>query len=98
MNNGGQGTFVSWTDVRDLSTAMNIYMQYVDSTGATRWDTNGVPVCTFEADQYGPALAGDRAGGAIVCWSDYRNAPSLGSMLSAWTARALSSGKKTVSW
>ena len=36
LNNQGKGTFVCWTDGRDLSNALNIYAQYVDSTGASR--------------------------------------------------------------
>ncbi|HEX9015997.1 MAG TPA: T9SS type A sorting domain-containing protein, partial [Chloroflexota bacterium] len=76
--NQGSGTFVSWTDGRDLSNALNIYAQYIDSAGVTRWDTNGVGICTFMANQQEPVIASDRAGGAIITWTDARTAPNTG--------------------
>lgn len=62
---------VSWTDLRGGLEA-DVYMQRIDAAGLPLWTPGGVAVCRVEGDQYGPAMASDGAGGAIVSWSDTR--------------------------
>ena len=78
VGDGRQGALLSWDDSRSLSTGPDIYMQRVDSAGVSRWDTNGVPISTADANQHGSVLASDSAGGAFVCWTDYHTAPNTG--------------------
>ena len=42
--------------------------------GTGRWTAGGFAACSAGESQYRPALCSDTAGGAIVCWFDYRNA------------------------
>ena len=69
---GRGGAVIAWTDERDPA-QRDIYVQRVDSTGATLWPYDGRVACTNLSDQYRPALAPDGAGGACVAWVDERN-------------------------
>ncbi len=62
--------FVTWQDRRD-SVDFDIYAQALNLNGNVKWDVNGVPVCSWTQDQFGPQLATDNQSGAIVAWSDY---------------------------
>jgi hypothetical protein len=64
---------LAWVDRRGAGP--DIYAQKLaadDGTG--RWTAGGFAACSAGESQYRPALCGDTAGGAIVCWFDYRNA------------------------
>ncbi|MEW6685102.1 MAG: hypothetical protein AB1393_02715 [Candidatus Edwardsbacteria bacterium] len=37
------------------------------------WQTDGVPICTFGADQMNPVIVPDMKGGGIVIWQDWRS-------------------------
>ncbi len=41
-------------------------------TARAAWLSNGAPVCTAPADQLLPQIVSDGAGGAFVCWEDWR--------------------------
>ncbi len=70
-SDGSTGALVTWQDSRNGN--RDIFVQRVDSAGATRWTANGVPVCTAAGDQYGAVVVSDGAGGAIVAWVDMRS-------------------------
>jgi len=71
---GSGGCIAAWYDIRDSSTAFDVYAQRILPGGTTApgWSPNGVPLCRAPGDQEGTLLLPDGTGGAIVTWSDYR--------------------------
>jgi hypothetical protein len=69
---GSGGAIITWLDRRDESN-YNIFAQRVDASGAVRWNTNGIALCTEAQYQQFPAIVSDGAGGAIVTWEDFRS-------------------------
>jgi hypothetical protein len=67
--NGSGGAIVTWQDSRSGS---DIYAQAVTSSGSVAWDVGGAVVCAASEGQYAPVMVSDRAGGAVVAWTDYR--------------------------
>jgi hypothetical protein len=65
------GAFVAWVDLR--SGNYDIYIQWVNASGTTKLDSDGVALCTDGEDQYGLEITSDGLGGAIVAWQDYRS-------------------------
>ena len=70
LSDGGGGAIVVWQDTR--SGVLDIYAQRVNTAGVVQWAANGAPVCTATAQQTGPRIASDAAGGAIITWNDFR--------------------------
>jgi hypothetical protein len=66
------GAIVTWFDSR--SGDYDIYAQKISSAGAPQWTANGVALCTATGTQWYPTIVADGAGGAIVAWTDSRNA------------------------
>ena len=48
----------------------DIYVQYVDGAGNTKWGTSGVVVATAAGNQKRPSVALDGSGGVYVAWED----------------------------
>jgi len=48
----------------------DIYAQRVDASGSPKWYTNGIPICTAIDMQFGPKIASDDRGGAIIAWKE----------------------------
>ena len=71
---GSGGAIVVWEDGRGANT--DVYAQRVaGSNGATQWlPATGVAVCNAADEQLTPSVVVDPVGGAIVAWSDARNA------------------------
>jgi hypothetical protein len=63
------GAIITWSDQRGF---YDIYVQRIDSVGASKWTANGVALCTNSEWQNYPVVAVDSDGGAIVAWSDNR--------------------------
>jgi len=72
MGDGTGGAIIAWQDARS-SINNDVYSQRVDSTGATLWTANGVPVCTAPEDQRSPITVSDHSDGAIIAWRDARS-------------------------
>jgi hypothetical protein len=75
---GAGGAIISFTDIRhgDFSNS-DIYAQKVFSDGTVgggNWITNGVTICALSQTQGGSRIVSDGVGGAIITWSDRRNA------------------------
>lgn len=68
---GRGGAIIAWVD-RRADPDGDIYAQRIDASGATQWDTGGVPVCTAAGFGQYANLVSDGAGGAIVVWMDSR--------------------------
>ena len=72
VSDGCGGAIIGWYDYRSGS-SYDIYAQRVDSSGNALWKNGGEAVCTTSGDQFGPYVAANGAGGAILTWIDYRN-------------------------
>ncbi len=82
---GAGGVVVAWYDGRDLG--YHVYVQRLDSSGASRWNADGVAVCTAAGFRQPAEIVSDGAGGAILAWSDYRSGVAV-----AYAQRVDSSG------
>lgn len=69
---GSGGAIIAWEDSRFGAT--DIYAQKVDGNGAMLWSLGGVAVCSAANTQRSPVVQGQFGGGAIVAWTDSRNA------------------------
>jgi hypothetical protein len=74
--NGSKGIWNFWTQESAGSTSIDIYGQYIDSSGAVMWETNGKPICMMENLQDYSKSTSDDNGTAIVVWYDWRNSRS----------------------
>ena len=71
VSDGAGGAIVTWEDYRS-GTNGDIYVQWVNASGAVQWMANGVALCVAAGDQRYPAITSDGAGGAIITWYDKR--------------------------
>ncbi len=69
---GTGGAILTWQDYRSNNGFADVYAQRVNNLGAMLWVANGVSVCNQAAEQNGPSVVNDGAGGAFVTWSDNR--------------------------
>jgi hypothetical protein len=69
---GSGGVIAAWEDFRLDSNSPDVFAQRISAAGIARWATDGEAVCTAAYGQYGPILAPDGAGAAIVVWGDAR--------------------------
>ena len=89
-NNGG-----AIITCRRAGFSPDIYAQRIDASGTKLWGTNGTVICSAAFEQTVPKITTDGAGGAIICWLDFRgNMPTAVSDL--YAQRVNSSG--TVMW
>ncbi|MDF2449876.1 MAG: hypothetical protein K0R26_2380 [Bacteroidota bacterium] len=70
---GVGGAVITWQDKRNNS-HYDIYTQRLDNSGTAMWTPNGLAVCTAVNTQNNPRIEPDGAGGALVAWTDKRNA------------------------
>jgi hypothetical protein len=72
MQNDAGGVIVTWQDFRNNASG-DVYTQWIDRNGTTKWKENGVEICTATDAQHYPVLTTDLLAGAIIAWSDERN-------------------------
>ena len=84
------GIILAWQDASGPD--INIYAQRLGAAGESRWQSNGIPICTATGDQTLPQIIPDTAGGAIIVWRDKR----YGSATDLFAQRIDSSG--TLLW
>jgi hypothetical protein len=72
ISDGAGGMIVVWHDNR-VAGANDIYAQRVNAAGVALWTANGVAICTAAGNQNIYPLVSDRAGGAIIAWTDTRS-------------------------
>jgi len=73
-NVGNGATIIVWNAIN--GTDFDLFAQYVDSAGYTRWGENGIVFYEDEGFHQGhPAVLADGEGGAFVVWSDGRHYP-----------------------
>jgi len=71
-SDGDGGAIMVWAEARAGN--YDIYAQRVDRNGVTQWTDDGVALCSQTSGQLNPVLCPDGDGGAIVVWTDSRNA------------------------
>ena len=76
---GAGGIVLAWRDRRDDGDPgetydHDVYAQRMDADGNILWGDEGVKVCTQDTIQWDPAICSDGDGGAIVVWTDWRDA------------------------
>lgn len=69
-SDGAGGAIFTWEDYR--GTDNDVYTQRVSSDGDLEWVVNGVAICTATDTQGYPDICSDGAGGAVICWNDFR--------------------------
>jgi flagellar hook capping protein FlgD len=70
-SDGSGGMFLGWHDSRNGSN-YDIYVQHINSAGASAWTADGLAVCTAAGNQLNPRVVPDGAGGMVVAWGDAR--------------------------
>jgi len=70
-SDGSGGAVIAWPDTRNGT--YDIYAQRVNASGAARWTSNGVPICTAAGAQENPQIVSDAAGATFIAWQDARN-------------------------
>ena len=73
-SDGSGGTIVTWKDYRS-GTNDDVYVQWIDASGAAGWTADGVPLCTATGSQQDIQVTSDGTGGAIAAWEDWRGGP-----------------------
>jgi hypothetical protein len=71
-SDGASGAIIAWQDQRIAN--WNIYAQKVNAAGAVQWAANGIVMCDAAQSQTSPQIIPDGSGGAIIAWTDHRNA------------------------
>ena len=71
---GKGGAIIAWQDARGAD--FDIYAQRIDAWGNSKWQANGVPICTAADQQSNPIVVSDHNGGAYIVWIDARNLSS----------------------
>jgi hypothetical protein len=73
-SDGAGGAIIAWFDHRS---GVGLYAQHVDASGIVQWVANGIAVCNTNVietiNDFGPRIADDGSGGAILSWRDNRN-------------------------
>ena len=70
---GSGGALIAWIQGLSPSDSYHdVFAQHLDAAGDPLWADAGVPVCEAAGDQTAPQLTADKAGGAIVIWTDGR--------------------------
>lgn len=67
---GSDGAIVAWSDGRNGND--DIFAQRVDGSGAVRWASNGIGICTVAGYRASLRMVSDGFGGAIIAWVDRR--------------------------
>lgn len=77
VSDGQGGAILAWEDQRSIgSSRYDVYAQRVNAAGVLQWpNSGGIPVCSGVAGlRTSVRLIPDGSGGAIISWSDGRNA------------------------
>jgi len=76
VSDNAGGAIVVWEDLR-TGGIRDIYAHRFVPGGSTNWALNGEPICTATGQQNNPTLVSNGNGGAILTWSDARNASDI---------------------
>jgi hypothetical protein len=65
------GAVIAWSDTRNGQA--DIFAQWIQNSGSTRWTTNGITVCAATNHQNSPVVLGNGVYGAFFAWRDQRS-------------------------
>lgn len=68
-SDGDNGAIVCWVDKRDQKS--HVYAQRVDNIGKVKWQTDGIPICSFVDNCRAPYVCSDGNTGAFMYWYDW---------------------------
>lgn len=71
ISDGEGGAIATWNRYRN-GIDFDVYAQRVDVSGAIRWASGGVAICTLDYGQESPKIVPDGMGGAVITWQDER--------------------------
>lgn len=69
---GFGGAIITWMDDRNGDN-WDVYAQRIDANGNMLWNSDCIPICTAQRDQYDYSIVGDGKGGAFITWRDMRD-------------------------
>ncbi|MFX1337423.1 MAG: hypothetical protein ACFFDK_02310 [Promethearchaeota archaeon] len=69
-SDGDGGAIIAWEDYRGSD--MDIYAQWINSSGHTKWGGNGTIICNSNNNQKNAQICSDGEFSAIITWEDYR--------------------------
>ena len=100
----GSNIFITWYDLRDGTSNVNVYAQSVALNATMQWDVNGLAICTNTGNQPSTSsptassrnlnIVSDSADGVIIIWDDTRNSGTTGTDIYAQRIKA----DKTIMW
>lgn len=70
---GTGGAYAVWPDDRGGLSNIDIFAEHLDASGASRWQTDGIPVTLAANNQNFPVCALDGDGGLVTQWTDNRS-------------------------
>jgi hypothetical protein len=73
VTDGAGGAIITWSDSRAGGFITHYYAQHISAAGTATWTSNGIAVCTAGGSRGSLTMITNNAGGAILCWEDYRN-------------------------
>jgi len=68
---GKGGAIISWLLYKEKDS--DIYAQRIDKNGTLRWLPQEICICSEKGAETNLSITSDGGGGAVFCWSDYRN-------------------------
>lgn len=72
-SDGLGGAIIAWQDKRS-NLDYDIYAQRVNASGSVQWTVDGLAICFATNTQSNPRIEPDGSGGAVIGWTDKRNA------------------------
>lgn len=72
VGDGAGGAYIIWEDRRTGANGVDIYAQYISSTGSIGYDVNGVAIGSGTRDQETASITADGRGNAFVAFEDNR--------------------------
>lgn len=105
INDGAGGAIVccrQTTIIMEIEGPYRVRAQRLDGSGVRLWGTNGVALSSLSGEQADPELVTDTAGGALVCWSEFRTNQRVyvqrlnASGAALWTVNGVQASPSTV--
>lgn len=100
----GNNIFITWYDIRNGTSDVNVYAQAVALDATIQWDANGLAICTNTGNQPSTSsptassrnlnILTDGVDGIIIIWDDTRNSVATGTDIYAQRIKA----DKTILW
>jgi len=74
LDDGTGSAVIIWEDARVSSSALDLFAQKINTTGAVQWAANGVLICSATGNQNGPVAVQSASNTIVTAWRDSRTA------------------------